>query len=362
MANRVLQGDALRIVQVWLVTRLSFAVIAVVLAITGGRTLESVVAQWDVAHFLTIAHDGYADTQEMAFFPGWPIILHTLEAVGLPAVLVGSAIALACSLAAAFALKRLGGTWAAIAWLLAPTAVFTAVPYTEAAFCAAAFWAWERAKSDRWGQAALLASVACTLRVSGLFLIGALVILALTQKRTAKGDTLLTRLSWLLLPTAVLFAYMAFLYGATGSWTAWYSAQEEGWQRQFHWPWEAVAMQWQVMWQPTPEHPEWVWIFRGEMISWVVGVVATIVALIRKQIAEASWVGVQVLAFSLSFWLMSVNRAVLLWFPLWEQIGDFVESRPKTRGWLVIGWTVAVVAFGVQQLWAWLYFTGGWAS
>ena len=43
-----------------------------------------------------------------------------------PAVLAGTVVALACSLVAAFALKRIAGAWGAIAWLLAPTAIFTA--------------------------------------------------------------------------------------------------------------------------------------------------------------------------------------------------------------------------------------------
>ena len=59
--------------------------------------------------------------------------------------MVGSAVAAA-------ALLRLGGPWAAVAWLFAPTAVFTTVPYTESVFCALAFWAWERARADRWGR------------------------------------------------------------------------------------------------------------------------------------------------------------------------------------------------------------------
>lgn len=362
MAGRVGRGDTLVIVQVWLATRLSMAVLAVAMAVTGQRTLESVVAQWDVAHYLTIARDGYADPLEMAFFPGWPLVLRAVSAVGLSPVLLGSAVALACSLVAAFALRRLAGRWAAVAWLLAPTAVFTAVPYTEAAFCAATFWAWERAKNDKWGQAALLAALACTLRVSGLFLVGALVILALTQKRPRGGGGIGSRLAWLLLPTAVLAAYVAYLYGLTGSWTAWHSAQQAGWNREFHWPWDAVANQWHEALQPNAEHPEWPWVFRAELVSWFVGIAATLVALWRKQVAEAAWVGVQVLALSLSYWLMSVNRAVLLWFPLWEQIGDLIESRPRTRGWLVVGWVVAVSAFAVQMVWAWLYFTGRWSS
>ena len=178
---RRLADENLLIVQVWLVSRLLLAVIAVTLAVVGRRDLGSVLAQWDVGHFLKIASEGYADPAEMAFFPGLPLILRGFTELGLPAVLAGTVLALACSLLAAFALKRIAGTWGAIAWVLAPTAVFTAVPYTEAPFCAAAFWAWERATQRRWGQAALLAALACTLRVSGLFLVGALVILALTQ-------------------------------------------------------------------------------------------------------------------------------------------------------------------------------------
>ena len=91
-------------------------------------------------------------------------------------------LSLAGSAVAAAALLRLGGPWAAVAWLFAPTAVFTVVPYTESLFCAAAFWAWERARADRWAAAAMLAAAACTLRVSGLFLVGALFILLITTR------------------------------------------------------------------------------------------------------------------------------------------------------------------------------------
>lgn len=363
MARRVKRLDDanLLIVQVWLATRLLFAVIAVALAVAGRRPLESVVVQWDVAHFLLIAREGYADPKEMAFFPGLPLLLRGFTELGIPAWAGGTVLALVCSLLAAFALKRLAGPWGAIAWLLAPTAVFTAVPYTESPFCAAAFWAWERATRGRWGQAALLAGVAATFRVSGLFLLGALVILALTQERR-RGESVGSRLPWLLLPAAVIGAYVVYLYGLTGSWTAWFAAQEAGWARGFHWPWEALRNHWDVLARPTPEHPEWVWLFRAEAVSWLVGVVVTVIALLRKRIAEAAWVGVQVLAFSLSYWLMSVNRAILLWFPLWRQVDDIVQAQSGRRGFTALAWVVGVLAVVVQGVWAWLYFTGRWAS
>ncbi len=116
---------------------------------------------------------------------------------------------------AAAALIRLGGPWAAIAWLFAPTAVFTTVPYTESLFCAAAFWAWERARSDRWLAAALITAVACTVRVSGLFLVIALVVMIMTS-RDLDWATRGRRLVLLSIPTVVLAGFATFLYWLTG--------------------------------------------------------------------------------------------------------------------------------------------------
>lgn len=359
------------VVQVWLGTRLLFALVALAIAVTGRQRWDTVVSQWDVQHFFTIARDGYANPQEMAFFPGLPLVLRAGSVVGLPLASTGVLLALVCSLAAALALARLGGTWASVAWLLAPTGVFTAVPYTEAPFCAAAFWAWERASTRHWGQAAGLAALACTLRVSGLFLVGALAVLAVGQWRRGSLRSLRplrswTPFAWLLLPTAVLGAYVGYLYALTGSWTAWFAAQAAGWQRGFHWPWEAFRNSWNSLSTVNPAHPEWVWLFRGEMVSWLVGLGLTLWLLIgRRRLAEAAWVGVQVLAFSLSYWFMSVNRAVLLWFPLWTEIGRLADAQRRpthARAWAMAGWLAALVALAVQGVWAWLFFTGRWAS
>ena len=50
------------------------------------------------------------------------------------------------------AFTGMSGRHRAVLWLFAPTAVFTTVPYTESLFCAAAFWAWERARrGPGWG-------------------------------------------------------------------------------------------------------------------------------------------------------------------------------------------------------------------
>lgn len=379
------------VVQTWLITRLLLVGVALWVGLTTGRPAKDMLANWDVQHYFGIAENGYLADNDIAFFPGWPLVLRAFSLTGVPMLVAGVALAVICSALAAAALHRLGGPIAAVVWLLAPTTVFTLVPYTEAPFCAAAFWAWERAKAGRWGAAAALAAAACTMRVSGLFLLGALIILALTDGRTRANSrwpspsipsqpsgrerlrTLVrhprTRaLAWLTLPALTLFGYIAYLYHLTGDWNAWYRAQSTGWPRGFTWPWDSLRHTLEAATSTAyPAFPEWSWVFRAELASMVIGVVVTIVCLRKRRWAEASWVGVQVLAFSCSYWYLSVNRAVLLWFPLFVLIGERLSGGwqvpPARRGVRIL---LTVVGFAVAAYvlcwWAWLFFTGRWAS
>ena len=354
------------VVQAWLASRGLIALVALLLAVYQGRSVSDMVDQWDVEHFTNLAVNGYlgrADGTLMAFFPGLPLLLRLGLEVGVPIWIAGVIISAICSYAAASALARLGGPVAAVAWLFAPTAVFTIVPYTEALFCAAAFWAWERARSDKWAAAAALAAVACTVRVSGLFLVGALAVLALTSAGPWRDRG--RRLLWLVLPAAVLGAFVLYLYSLTGSWTAWYHAQSTGWARSMTPPWESFFNTVAAT-HPNPDHPLWPPVFIAEIVSMAVGVLVVGWCLGKRLWAEASWVGIQVFAFSISYWFMSVNRAVLLWFPLWMMIAQWASWRPERRVARGVHQVVVGLAFGVSILlmlaWSWLYFTGNWAS
>ncbi|HEX7209730.1 MAG TPA: mannosyltransferase family protein [Propionibacteriaceae bacterium] len=383
------------VIQAWLASRGMIAGVALVLAVAQQRTLTDMVSNWDVQHFGKLAVEGYladADGTLMAFFPGWPVILSLFSQLGVPVAISGVIISTACSALAAAALYRLGGPWAAVAWLFAPTAVFTMVPYTESLFCALAFWAWERARADRWLAAALLTSLACTVRVSGLFLVGALLVMIITSSdmrpepveghastRSARipAELKLRRAALMLMPAVVIMAFATYLYALTGSWTAWYRAQSTGWVRQLTWPWDSFLNTVPaVLPGAYANHPWWAAVFRGEMISMAVGVGVTIWCVVvslrarkrpdgpdRPMWGEASWVGVQVVAFSLSYWFFSVNRATLLWFPLWIMLGRWVvgTGRSPRLHRVLVG-----CAFGVEIVlmlwWSWLFFTGHWAS
>lgn len=329
---------------------------------------------WDVEHFVAIARDGYlADPNRMAFFPGLPLVLKVFGVIGIPMAVTGLLVVAVSAAAAAVALYRLGGFWAAGLWLIAPTAVFTVVPYTEAPFCAFAFWAWERARAGRWWQAGLLAAGASAFRVSGVFLIAGLGILALTHE--VGGRSLADRLAllvrravWLLLPAAVLVAYVGYLYGLTGSWSAWFDAQQSGWVRGWHWPWDAVRntlgpARFGGMYV---DRPGWGWVFRFELVSTAVGLAATGFLLARRRFAEATFVGLQVVAFMTSYWLFSVNRAVLLWFPVWLILAEFIGHRPRTTRTLALhrGMGIVWVVLSIVLMWWWadMFFRGQWAG
>ena len=367
------------VIQAWLASRGLIVAVALLLAVVQHRTLTNMVSNWDVQHFARLATGGYFSEPNgtlMAFFPGWPLILSLFAQLGVPVVISGVILSTAFSAVAAAALYRLGGPWAAVAWLFAPTAVFTMVAYTESLFCAAAFWAWERARADRWLAAAALTAVACTVRVSGLFLIGALLVMIFTS--TSPTGVKLRRAALMLIPMSVIMAFATYLFAHTGSWTAWYHAQTTGWVRELTWPWQSFLNTIPaVLPGAYANHPWWAAVFRGEMISMAVGVGVTIWCIVvslrarkspmgtdRTMWGEASWVGVQVLAFSMSHWFFSVNRATLLWFPLWIMLGRWVAgpsrvSPPAHRLLVAVAFTVEIV---LMLWWSWLFFTGHWAS
>ncbi|MGO4957462.1 hypothetical protein ACTQ49_09385 [Luteococcus sp. Sow4_B9] len=367
----------------WLLSRGLLLLVALLVMVTQNRSGHDLLSAWDVAHFEAIATVGYANPIDRAFFPGLPLLLRLADTFAIPMGLAGVGIAAVGSALAAWALLRLGGPVAASLWLFAPTTVFTSIAYTEAPFCAAAFWAWERGTRGKWGQAAVLAGVACAFRVSGLFLIGGLGLLALTQVSRSWRQRLLD-VVLVACAAVVLFAYIAYLHHLTGSWNAWFEAQQSGWNRGFTNPVDALRHTLDAA-RPEkwPDRPMVGWVFALEVVSMLVGTVTAAVLLWRRSWAQAGFVGVQVFAFATSYWFMSVNRAVLLWFPIWLLMGLLAShgwpgswtTRPvddpgRTPGWP--SWSVPAARIGVVLFalasvvamlwWAWLYFTGAWAS
>lgn len=386
----------------WAASRVVLLLAALVVALKKHWGLTGLVMHWDALWYNRIALDGYTTTQARAFFPGWPMVLRAGQALGIPIAWTGVTVATVCSLGAALALYRIGGRryglWAALAWCFAPMTVFTSVVYTESLFCLVGFWAWERMLRGRWAQMAVLLALGCAVRITGVFLVIGVFVWILTRRLPSEvgaaaapgnatepltaqpmpasmdGDPVafpthdepaLARLwrrvaptLWLALPTALVLVYAAYLHAISGDWMLWYNAQLQGWDRGLTWPWQTVYKTLLYV-GPLRDQTQLGFsaIHVAEIISWLIGGAVTVWCLLKRRWGEAAFVAIQFVGLGTADHLISVNRALLVWFPSWLIYGAWLARRaPRTR-WIILAATSLVVF-----AWAFLCFRGYWCS
>lgn len=357
----------------WLVTRAGIFLLALSapLLFNRGDTYPNVWRawwQWDVWHFKAIAEFGYANGEPSgaplaAFFPGLPVLMRAASWLGIGYVGGGILVSAIASAVAGVWLAKLAqyefpelrdfGPTAALVWFAAPVGVFLAAPYTEALFCAFAFPAWLAARQGRWARAAVLVALASTVRVSGLFLIFALAVEFITSKKRDWRS-----LPWLALPAVPVLGFMAYLKQIHGSWFAWQDAQEKGWAREFTWPWTSIVHTFEAATKGhfPGDRTDWTWMFRAELVALAIGLLLLVWLLWRRSWGEAAWVGATVAAFVTSYWVYSLTRATLLWWPLWIGLAVLLHRRP----WL--GRVYLGVAIPLAAIWAAAFFTGRWSG
>lgn len=358
---------------------------------SGTREVASVLApfqRWDANHYLHIARDGYFpagsgpwtsgwDNRE-AFFPGYPFLLRAVHTVVPDWTAAGLLISFAAGAVAVLALARIARTYlpedaagrrTAVLFLLSPCAVFLAVGYTEALFLAFALPAWLAAVRHRWASAAVLTALATTVRVSGLFLAAAVALLFVLTARGKQGDERgdergrrdergrwdWRAAGWMLLPALPPAAYSWYLHANTGDWMAWKHAQERGWHRTFHTPWEA----WENTWSGAFGHTQttgYALMFQAELLAMLVGLALVAVLLYRRRWPEALYVALSLWALGTSYWYTSIPRATLLWWPLWIGLAALSLRWPWFRT------AYLSVAAPVTTLVALTFLTGRWAG
>lgn len=313
--------------------------------------------RWDSRWFESIAVHGYVGPYvsdfenfqyNVAFFPGLPMLMRGGTTIGLSATFTGMAISLVASLFAAWALVRLTesvggiGKFGAIAWLVAPTSVFLTAAYTEALFCAFAFWAWVWAKQQSWVVAGLLAGAAGLIRPNGLFLAAGLVLMFVLSERPAHGRNWLK--GWpLMLPLVSAGAYFTLLRVITGSWTSWSDAQRDFWERNLVDPITAFRNTYELIWtfSPTGEPSS---RMVTEIIAMAIIVAVVILAAKKGWWPEALYTAVTALALGTSTMYHSVPRTLIVVFPLWMILGLWL-TRSKALRWGYIGLSLLVLAW-----------------
>ncbi|MFJ7061423.1 mannosyltransferase family protein [Streptomyces microflavus] len=337
--------------------------------------------QWDANHYLHIARDGYFpadagpwvsgwDNRE-AFFPGFPLLLRAVHTIVPSWTGAGLLISFVAGAVAVLALARIARTYVpedtdgrrtVLFFLLSPCVVFLTAGYTEALFLAFALPAWLAAQRHHWALACTLTALATTVRVSGLFLAAAIAVLFALSARSGRGrggragsQRAWRSVGWLALPALPPAAYSWYLHDRTGDWMAWKHAQERGWYREFHAPWEAWANTWNAAFDGV-HTTGYAAMFQAELAAMVVGVALVVLLVRHRRRPEAVYVALSLWALGTSYWYTSIPRATLLWWPLWIGLAALSLRHPWFRT------AYLCVAVPVTALVALAFLTGRWAG
>ncbi|MEU8787368.1 mannosyltransferase family protein [Streptomyces sp. NPDC048637] len=327
--------------------------------------------QWDWGHYLHIAREGYFpggggpglagwDNRE-AFFPGFPLVLRAVHAVVPHWTAAGLLISFLAGAVAVVALARIArlylpGTHAdrrtVLFLLLSPCTIFLAAGYTEALFLALALPAWLAAQRRNWPLAAVLTALATTVRVSGLFLAAAIGLHFLLTARTHRDGR---RLPWTVLPALPAVLYSWYLHAHTGDWMAWKHAQERGWHRAFHAPWEAWGNTWTGAFGDV-QATGYAFMFQAELAAMLVGLLLLGLLVRQRRWPEAFYIGLSLWALGTSYWYMSIPRATLLWWPLWINLAAWSLRHPRFKG------IYLSLACPLAAVFALTFLSGRWAG
>jgi hypothetical protein len=329
-----------RWLKVWTLAHLALIVLIYQLDSMNHRTFDQTVQAWDGNLLQNIAQHGYlhadSSANTIAFFPGYPILLnltHDLTAGNwVVAELLISYVAGAVALIGLCRLHPLAPRFI----LMSPAAIFLLVAYSEAPYLALAVWAWIYCQRKSYLTAGLLAMGAALIRVDGVFLMVALLVMGR---------------NWRLLVGFVSpMSYLLYLHTRTGSWLAWSHAETVGWGRHTQSPISTWRASWSYAGGAGGSYGAEEKI---EIFCAIVMLLATIVFAVDRDWPAMIYCGITMMTLTTSTFYMSIPRAMLVVFPIWVRLA---RSRETVR------WTWLSVSAPVMVMISFFYLTGQWAG
>jgi hypothetical protein len=307
-----------------------------------------VYARGDAGYFRTIADLGYLNrgvhSVDVAFFPGYPLagrylaygfgaghttVIEYQVALALLAW-AGAAVAaiLLCRYVAGAAGPR-AGTASVVVLLAGPYSLFFMTSYSEGPFLALAIAAWMCARRQAWVWAGLLCALATLVRINGIFLFVAIVVMFALETHPTKGAGSRLRSLALLLPPVALAGYFAWLWTATGLWDDWFVAQRVGWSRYITWPWRSLSNSIDVLSSARQLARR----FQSAMEIPFAGFLLAALALLgrRRMWPELTYLGLGTLALLTSSYYQAVPRSTILAFPVVPVVAQWSVASPCRR-------------------------------
>ena len=293
--------------------------------------LTGVFEHWDAALLRNIAQYGYFSPHSMAnnvvFYPGYPMALAAMHLVLRNWVLSELVISGVAGCFVVVSLARLAGGRRAVLYLLAaPTAIFLLVGYSECLFLAFAIPAWHAATRGRWWRAALLAGLSGLVRPDAVFLILALIVMALTGPR---GQRMLNA-DKVCCALAGPMAYEIYLIVSTGTWNAWARANQAGWDLHPVTPVQALKTTWWAAFQ-HPFSASYSFEFQLEIAAMAAMLLAALAFAWWRRWPEAVYCALPVLALGTQTWYQAGPRTLLVLFPVWIALAGLDARHPWFR-------------------------------
>ncbi|RLP08266.1 hypothetical protein D9T14_08820 [Propionibacterium australiense] len=375
--------DDLRVAAIWwALSRVFFAGLALVLD-AAGRVVHPTAGVWpvnvfvrfDAGHLLRVTAYGYftpdngVNAYDEAFFPGYPFASRTIaRLIGLGRLDMDTAVAGAMAVTWLAALGagvlvvriarehlRISPHAAAAAYLLGPYAVFLMAPYTEALFGLCTLAAWYLGEHRRWWAAIAAATLACSARVNGLFVVVMLAVMMITQSGRSAGRQPLWRPArdwWRLLalgiPVCAPLAYFVYLWARTGDVLYWMTAQEKGWGRGSAWLGRVLVDSARHI--TDAQTPAASWQQGLEFVFLIVFCDACWWCLRRGRAEWAALVWLTLYSLSRGPVLLSLPRNCLDCFPVVLAMGAALSAASSWRRWLLAAAGVAVAVINTTTI------------
>jgi Gpi18-like mannosyltransferase len=321
---------------------------------------------WDSRWYLGIAVHGYGwavhGKPAVAFFPLYPLLVHLLWLVRVPATIAGLVISNVAFLGVLFYIYALARSeWGerSAAFSIGiicffPTALFTFAPYSESLFLLCAAGALFHARRCEALPAGIWAALAMATHLTGLILLPAIAI--------AAAGTRPIRWAMLVGPTFLVAAgYAIYLRLESIPWSMLANAQR-AWHRGVTFPWTGfgASLHWLIF--HGLSNPAWA-------LENLLGL-GVVVGFLWLTVASARYVSPPVVVYCSAFWLIvlctpewqdgyyapfsSVDRFVLALFPL----GGWVALKLRGLSEIRIEAALAVL-FALATC---VYLAGGWVG
>src|SRR3990172_8224228 len=284
--------------------------------------------KWDSPSYLDIAKNGYRKFGDemwvrIVFFPLYPFFIRlfalVLKNYKLSALVVSNlAYVIAC-----FYLYRLvlrsyteeAAIRSVLYMSVFPTAYFFHAGCTESLFLALTIASFYYARGDRWLLAGLIGMLASATRITGIFLVPALLIEYLSQKEFRVSNIKLSFIYLGLIPIGFT-AYLVINYLTFENAFAFLKAEKEYWHKTPSPPWIRLQGAWDYLWWKEGAPALRVTVGGAEFVFGIFGLLCTIWTFIRLRVSYGVYMLLTWAAATSTSFLLSVPRYTLSMFPL----------------------------------------------